>query len=740
MNLTRKFKILPFVVSLAILVLQGCASTDVSRFEGLPPTNAPDRTSPDVGPDSNDEAAEEEARPQARIFRGNDRFLSESADDRPEVRLTGDAVSLNFERVPLEEVVHAILGDVLDLDYAISQPLPGEVSLRTQRPIDRASLLTVLETTLQNNGLVLVRDPDGVYQVGSPEALKSLAPSNVRTGNIPAGFGNLIVPLQYVGAEEMARILRSMASKEAVTLVDPVRNLLVLTGTGGQLESWSEIVASFDVDLMAGMSVGVFPVEYANVLEVNDALSLLIGDSTAGEGQSAGGPLRGMIRVIPLERLNSLLVVTPRAHLLDRVSQWIARLDVPEDNAFETQLFVYPVQNGQASHLAALLSSLFEGGGSGSRTESPSRPAARQVAPGLEPVNLDSGNQDSDGAAEAPSMGDSLPDTSPRDSTAAQTSSIGLGRGVRVVADERNNALLIMANRRDYRRIQDALRKLDVSPTQVLIEASIIEVTLTGAFKFGLEWYFSGAIGSRTGEGLLNMNSEGGIGPQQPGLSYSVLGQGGQIRAVLNTLAQDSRLRVLSNPSLLVLDNHTATIHVGDQQPVQTGETIVDNTRSFSIEYKDTGVMLSVTPSVNAGGLVNMQVKQTVTDVGTVDTATRQRSFLQRQISSQVAVRSGESIVLGGLIRDNKTTSRGGVPGLYNLPVVGPLFGTTDDSSERTELLVVLTPRVVTNDAELRAVSEEIRQRMKGLHAFPDRESPSAETDDQKRDSGAGDQ
>jgi general secretion pathway protein D len=288
---------------------------------------------------------------------------------------------------------------------------------------------------------------------------------------------------------------------------------------------------------------------------------------------------------------------------------------------------------------------------------------------------------------------------------------------VRVVADEKRNALIIRAPRKEYRRIEEALRELDKAQTQVLIEASIVEVTLTGNLRYGLDWYLQNGLGGgRSGVAQLNMRPSGDIGPIQPGFSYTITNSAGVVRAALNALAEKSLLRVLSNPSLLVLDNHTATIQVGQQQPIKNATTVSsENLVTESITYKDTGVMLSVTPSVNAGGLVTMDIVQQVTDVGEVDPATGQRSFMNRQIQSRIAVRSGESIVLGGLIRDNESNGRSGVPVLADLPVIGALFSTTNDTRQRTELLVLLTPRALENDDALRQASQEMRERMRGI-------------------------
>lgn len=253
----------------------------------------------------------------------------------------------------------------------------------------------------------------------------------------------------------------------------------------------------------------------------------------------------------------------------------------------------------------------------------------------------------------------------------------------------------------------------------MLIEASIVEVSLTGNLKYGVEWFIENSMSrDRVGQAMLsNRGANDPAGALQPGFSYTILNRAGAVRATLNALAANSQLRVLSNPSVLVLDNHSATILVGKQQPIKqsTSVSTTSNLLTESIVYKDTGVMLSVTPSVNAGGLVTLDILQQVTDVGDIDSATGQRAFLTRQIQSRVAVRSGDPIVLGGVMSENESTGNSGVPGLRNIPILGALFSTDTTTSARTELLVVLTPRVLEDDEALRAASAEMRERMRTL-------------------------
>ena len=278
-------------------------------------------------------------------------------------------------------------------------------------------------------------------------------------------------------------------------------------------------------------------------------------------------------------------------------------------------------------------------------------------------------------------------------------------------------------------KIESTLKRLDLPLTQVLIEATIVEVTLTDDLKYGLQWAFSDSRANTayTGQGQISGSVVGkdGIlgGNATQGFTYTLSNPLGKVRAVLNALATKSLLNVISSPSLMVLDNHTATIKVGNQEPVRssttTTATLGGSDKISNIQYKDTGVNLVVTPSVNAGNIVTMQVDQTVTDLGTPkESADGQPTFLERQISSKVAVRSGETIVLGGLIKDSKKSGKDGVPYLHDIPILGNLFGATSSGDSRTELLVVITPRVVRSDIDIRSVSEDLRDRMKGLMLF----------------------
>jgi len=665
------------------------------------------------------------ARREPIIYRGNNQTVKMPAVAAP-VRLVGDDVSLNFEQAPVEEVLHAVLGDILNLDYVVDQPVKGEVTLRTWTPMPRDQLLKVLESLLKANGALLIRKPDGTYLVTSAEAGGSYSQRVSNPASTAAGYATVVVPLQYISAAGMAEVLEPVTEENSILLVDSARNLLMLAGTREQLNGWLDLVTTFDVDLLKGMSVGLFPLENSDVDEVAVGLNALLQE---GGDKEHAGPLSGLVRVVPVKRLNSIMIVTPRSEYLDILGKWISRMDSAPDSRWEKRLFVYPVQNTSATRLAELLNGIYadtETTRAGSAGKSSPGGVGAGIAPGMamETIGDGTGSPRKGGGGATPV--DDTPDSTGKDvdiTSVSMTTDVSESKspleGVRVVADDENNALMIYATGVQYDLIKDALEQLDIVATQVIIEASILEVTLTDELRYGLEWTFSNEIGNqREGRGLLANTANVPAG-QLPGFSYVVTNTIGDVKAVLNALADKSLINVISTPSVMVLDNHTAYIHVGDQVPIIDQQSTSDASSTSritqSITYRDTGVKLSVTPSVNAGGLVTMDVEQSVTDVGPIDSATGQRAFLERNILSKVAVRSNQSVVLGGLIRENATRDNRGIPFLHTLPVVGSLFGSTIDDGKRTELLVIITPRALYSEEELRQVSKEMRSKIRKM-------------------------
>lgn len=704
-----------------IMTLSGCASffspNDAGSGRAAAPEDAalPAKTLPD----NESRVVLERADPV--ILKGTDRQVK-MPQVRKGVSLQGEAVSLNFEEAPLTDVVHAILGDILELDYIIEHPVNGEITLRTKTPIPRNQLLEILESLLQANNAFILRDKNDRFIVSSSPAMSKLRPGFDNAASRGAGLSNIIVPLKYIGAGEMAEILRPVADESSFLRIDPVRNLLVLSGRRNQLDGWLDIINTFDIDLLEGMSVGLFPLKESNPTEARASLQTVL-DTALGPNSGVAG----LIRIVPMERLNSLMVITPRGHYLDRVRELLERIDQEPDYNNERRLFVYSVQNTSSAHLARLLGNIF-GGGTGSSGQG-SGVNSGGVAPGLTPTQI-GGSGDSSGIG---SGSTSTSGSRSRSTGGGESANISIG-DIRIVADEKNNSLLIYASRNEFRKMEVALNQLDVMPTQVHIEATILEVTLTEELSYGLSWYLDNNLGNGwrgVGEGgspgsgfnITPLDATGTTG-RVSGLAYSIYDSVGDLRAIINAMASRSLVNILSTPTVTVLDNELASIQVGQQQPVQSGTSVTDGGfRTNSITYKDTGVVLEVTPSVNTGGMVTMTVKQSVTDVGEIEPATNQRPFLNRDITTKVAVRSGETAVLGGLIRENTGDGKAGVPVLRDLPILGNFFGSTTKTKNRTELLVMITPRVITSEQSLRDISREMRNRMKGLKLMDESDS-----------------
>ncbi|MBO8085879.1 MAG: type II secretion system secretin GspD [Marichromatium sp.] len=615
---------------------------------------------------------------------------------RPQVDTTPGEVTLNFERTDIREVVRVILGEVLQRDYVLHPAVQGEVSLQAQA-LRREHLLATLETLLRMNGAALVEHGGGYQILPLTNALQGQVVPQLGESSraLPAGYSVQVIPLRYIGAAEMGRILEPLAPEGSILRVDTQRNLVVLAGTGPEMANLLDTIRVFDVDWMAGLSVGFFMLEFAKAEAVVEQLTTLLDTKE-------GGALDGVFRFVPIESANALLVVSPQQRYVERARDWIKRLDMAEASGEATErLFVYRVRHGNAESLAEILSELFGGGrGEGQRS-------LGAVAPGMERVNLDAGGEGGETASARP-----------------RARAHRLDTGVSIVADAVNNSLLIKASARDYQKILDALKQLDIVPLQVLVEATIVEITLTGNLEYGVQWDFFGlaTADQRSNfrlDGTLDGAKDSGIGAIFPGFTWSVISRPDTIRATLSALAGRNLVNVLSSPSVMVLDNQTAKMQVGQQVPVATAQQQSTSTTDRivnSIEYRDTGVMLSVKPRVTPGGMVQMEIEQEVSTVATTESSNLDSpTFQTRNITSSVAVRSNQAVVLGGLIQDQREDGKQGVPGLYDLPIAGALFGERSKKANRTELVVILTPRVIASDQDLEAVTRDFRSKVKGL-------------------------
>lgn len=674
--------------------------------------------------------------PVGGIYRGTDSFVRRGAPTgRGAIRTPQGEVTLNFVDADLREVVKAILGDTLGANFVMDPQVQGTVTLQTSDPMPGNALVSVLESILAVNNAVLV-ESGGIYKVvpadqgvrGSGGIRSALA-----SASQSPGAQVLAVPLRHVSATEVEKILAPFAPPGGVLRVDPRRQVVVIGGSRSEVSAMLDVIDTFDVDWLAGMSFGLFPIRSTSSKTMVDELEKVFGDQ-------AEGPLSGVVRFVPIERLNAVLVISPRSMYVDRARTWIDRLDVGENES--PRLYVYYCENSRAEDLAGVLSQVF-----GQQQGAGQRPTA-QLAPGLSPVTMEGQAAEAPGNSPPTPLGASPQRTEQRvgggaSQRAGGDAGVQVGGGsdsIRIIADKVKNALVIMARPSDYRTVESALRRLDIVPLQVLIEATILEVTLNDALRYGVEWFFK--FGSQklslsdAGLGRISSPSNSVANAIFPGFSY-ILSPTDSVKVVVNALDSVSDVNVVSSPQIFVLDNQTATLTVGDQVPITTrslaspiSSTTADAfATSNSIEYRDTGVILNVTPRVNAGGLVTMEISQEVSDVRPVDTdsATTTESqatsptISQRKVETTVAVQGGETVALGGLITDNRTDSSTGLPYLSRLPVIGWLFGTKRESAARTELLVLITPRVVGSMEQARQVTQELRSRLQTIAPLEER-------------------
>ncbi len=731
------------------LALAGCATAPETKeappAEKIRPSLQPDGLSPGLAATAaRVQTGASDSPDRAKVFKGTGVLLEGQPAGGGLVaippRARKDAagnVSLNFEGADIREVIRNVLGDILGANYVIDPAVGGQVTIRTSSGLPRSSLPSLLETLLRMNGATMILyGEDGVFKI-VPQGAAVRGNVTPMLGNsaraLPPGFSVQIVPLLYVSAREMLKILEPIAKDAQAVRADDLRNLLILSGTERELKHLMDTIALFDVDWMKGMSAGLFPLQSADVKTVGQEIEKLLGQKDAN-------PLGGLIRIVPIERMNALLVVTPNPALIERVHEWIEKLDAGTGGE-GVRFYVYHLQNSRAERVGPLLQQAFTGRAAPQApaqapTLAPGTPAGQIVSPpAFQPqatplqappstvvVNQPPA-QPQPGAAAAAILAAAA--SGAQGAQAAQ----GVVRNIQVVPDKDNNTLLIVATPAEYLIIESALKKLDVAARQVMIEMVIAEVSLTDNFQFGVEWYFRNGANQaggnfRRGTTVGNLFDTAatvagaGLAARVPGFNYLLSGAfPGGIQAALSLLGTAANTKIVANPQVAALDNQKSTIKVGDRIPI-TQQTLVGGTTNAvttTSQYIDTGVLVSVTPRINAGGLVTMDIQAEVSNPGDVTTAGEAPPINTRSLQSMVAVQSGETLVMGGLIRDTKTQGSEGIPWLSKLPVIGGLFGAQDIKDTRSELVLFVTPRVVESQNDLRAVIDDLRRRMERL-------------------------
>jgi general secretion pathway protein D len=652
---------------------------------------------------------------------------------------TGNGYDLNFENAPVAAVAKVILGDVLNLGYTIDPRVQGTVTLASVRPVAKADALYVLENALRMSGVALVRDRNAYRLVPAPEA----GPGGLdRNGSAEAGQGISVVPLRYVSAQTVFKLLDAFGVRASTLRPDNGRNTLIITGSGSDRAAAIDTILSFDADWMKGQSVGIFPVR-------NSSPEPLIAELEKIMDSGDGGLSQNVVKFQSIGRLNSILVVSRKPEYLKRAGTWIARLDKSDTEG--VNLKAYPLRYGNSKLIVALLSDMLLGHGTGTGGALDS--ASSQISPGAGVSMSSSGGgavaalsalpTAAAGAATpvtgtgvpltarpAPNAGAALdPLTGAPASSTKSSSGDGVLQNVRITADVTNNTVLVYANAESQRIVEQTIRQIDRPQRQIAIEATIAEVTLNDQLNYGVQYFLASQKGSISNtipgvtpsttviapaSNAVNAAAGALLGRMLPGFNLLV-GAENSPRVIIDALHNVTNVKVLSNPSLVVLDNQPATLQVGDQVPFSTGTATVltaNNTVVNTIDYKNTGIILRVLPRANSNGNVVLDIEQEISSVAAGSAGSLTPTISQRRVKSSIAVASGQTVLLAGLISETENKQRQGIPILDSIPGVGDAFSHQTNTRARTELILFIRPTLVKDAVDASVIAEEMRSKM----------------------------
>jgi len=642
-----------------------------------------------------------------------------------------DAILLNFEAADIREVIYTFAA-ALNLNYWIDPRVQGQVTARSFGPIYVDDLFPVFLQILRSNGYSAVKQGD-IYMIVPAEETKTRARVDSERGEGDR-FVIDMVKVTHVSAERIVEMLNPFVSPGGDVVAYPRNNLIVITDLASNAKRLRELVQTFDNDSFHDLSGKVYKINHASLEEIGEEL---VGILEAYHVVETGS----RVQVIPLIRLNSIAVIAFDPAVFANVEYWLSVLDVPGAGGSERRVYVYKVENSKAVDLAEVLNELYE-----SLAEEADQALARPRSGALAErgLGLGGGLESARGRAQQ-TVGQQRVRNQEAAAVLSDASEGGVSgffeQQIQIVADEITNSLVILATPRDYQMIKGVLAELDIVPRQVLVEMLIAEITLGDDMSLGIEHTIGSPASntdnnsdSGTGAGLTtglanvlfdeddSFRVDGVFGGS--GLNATLSWFGGDYTATLSALANKQKLKVLSRPHILTADNQEARILVGAEIPIVTSQSDsgsqTDGTSVFrqNVEYRDTGVVVHVTPQVNSQGLVNMIISQEQSDIAGSTLQVQgivSPSFTTRETETTVVVQSGETIVIGGLIGETKRETRSGIPFLMDIPVLGQLFRASSDESDRTELIILITPYVVRDRSEARSVTEEFQSRVDDL-------------------------
>lgn len=583
---------------------------------------------------------------------GSDQFfdpqsLSREAPEVIEVDLQDDEeVQLSLINASIPAATEAILGQALGLQYTVADDVNGRITIQTTGPVHKSVLVDLFHAALGANDAILKRR-GRIYSVESGTT-GNLAFRLARDG-VASGATIIVAPLEHVSSSQFVSVLSELVPKDIVAIADQRRNLVLMSGSNDALKVAIDAVNLFDVDVLSGRSVAIVPLKAADPAEVVDELSVIMETQ---EGQV----LDGVVEFVANARLNAILIVSSRSKYLHTAKRWILELDKDAKGSLR-YTEVYPLANRDATEIASIAESLLQD------------VISSEPAEGTQAVSMD---------------------------------------GTRIAADKTRNAVIVRASRAQHQEMGQIIKLLDQAQAQVLIEATIAEVVLNDQVELGVRWFFETGNFSNTFSDV----TTGAVAANFPG--FSSVFSSGSSEAVLNALSSVTDVRVISAPTLMVLDQKDATLQIGDQVPVATqtasSAADADSPTVTNVEYRDTGVILTVNPKIGSNGRVVLGVSQEISSVAATNTSgIDSPTFRQRRIETTVALNNGNTLVLGGLVRETDNVTETKVPGLGDIPVLGNVFRSRDSSKERSELLILIRPRIVRTAREAQSLTSQWR-------------------------------
>ncbi|MBY0380406.1 MAG: type II secretion system secretin GspD [Xanthobacteraceae bacterium] len=673
-------------------------------------------------------------RSRPSIYEGSE--VTDTSETRSPQPATGNGFDLNFENTPVATVAKVVLGDIMGVGYTIDPRVQGTVSLVSIKPVPKSDIIFVLENALRLSGVVLVHDTAGYRLTPIGDAIGS-GPVDATASTPEPGFGVSVVPLQYVSAQTLLKLMDSFATKAGMVRADATRNILLIQGSGAERRTAVDTALSFDVDWMRGQSVGIYPI-------ANSAPEPIIAELEKIMDSGESGLSHDVVKFQAVSRLNAVLVVSRKPALLPTAATWIRRLDRADTG--RTSVHVYRVKYGEARQIARVLTETFIGGSPAASLDT----SGSQIAPGSGAsatsdrlsLNGNNNSSSSNGFGSRSITGTSANGAPGKDSGSASLDSGSPGsggppvlQGVRITADTVNNSLLIYADQENYRIIETTLEQVDQPQLQVAIDATIAEVTLNDELSYGVQAYLtSHNLGLKPDQGsILNTQSTSAptsaavaaaagtvanafINRAFPGFNFLV-GSESQPSAILDALHTVTSVKVLSNPSLVVINNQSAALQVGDSVPISTGSATVlttSNTVVNTVDYRNTGVILKVTPRVNANGNVSLDVDQEISTVPTTATTNLTPTISERKVKSSISVATGQTVLLAGLISQQQNSNGNGIPLLDQIPGLSTAFSHQDKTNARTELIIFIRPQIIRDGTDAHFVAEELRSKLRG--------------------------